>query len=151
MNLCLCGCNTLVRHRWKRGHQFRAGRGNAQLDATVVGEIAKALDDPPFVPPDEPLPAAPPNGPPPYPGRIDRMRWRIAAERPGTPPTNPWVETKCHECLGKMWTRDPMSTWEHGGLCDECDYILRSEVQTNNNRRFSLQAHTIWDPFRPRT
>jgi hypothetical protein len=88
--------------------------------------------------------------PPAYPAPIDRRRWRLASERPGTPKTNPWIQTKCHVCLGPMWTRDHTSTWEHGGICEEDEYLLRSEMSTHNRRQFQVQARTYHDPFRPR-
>jgi hypothetical protein len=148
MNLCQCGCGKLVRHRWVRGHQYRAGRGHAPQDAAIVAGIADTLvDDPPFAVPTEPPPAA---GPPAHPAPIDRRRWRLAVERPGTPPTNPWIETKCNNCISTMWTRDPLSTWEHGALCDECYYVLTSEVHDHGHRQFNRQERTLHDPFRPR-
>ena len=134
MNLCACGCGKEVKNKWVRGHQYRMGRGNAPLPGQEP----------------VPLPGPQADGPPPYPQSIDRRRWRLASERPGTSPLQPWIETKCHECVSKMWTRDPTSTWEFGGVCEECEYRLRSGMNEQQGRQYNLQARTIHDPFRPR-
>jgi hypothetical protein len=89
------------------------------------------------------------DGPPP--GSIDHRRWRIAAQRPNTPVSNPWIKTNCTNCRLPMWTRDPLSTWEQGGICEECEYVLRSEFHNLNRRQFQTQRRIQFvDPFRPR-
>lgn len=87
---------------------------------------------------------------PPESGVIDRRRWRLADMRPNTPSIGPWTVTKCHNCLAPMYTRDPLSVWEKGALCEECSYILRSELHEHGQRHFRIQARGPVDPFRPR-
>jgi hypothetical protein len=89
------------------------------------------------------------DGPPAYPAAIDRRLWRLAEDRPNTPPTNPWIETKCGNCLERMWARDPEATWERGGLCQECLYYIVSE---QTQARVNAQNRTAptrrgYDPF----
>lgn len=135
MNQCECGCGRLVRGHWYRNHKWRSGRGNSNPE--------------PDAPVAFPGPEAP-DGPPPYPAPLDRRRWRLASERPGTSPFNPWVETRCSQCHEKMWTRDVTSTFEHGGLCEEDEYRFRTEIQERAGQRFNTQARTVHDPFRPK-
>lgn len=161
MNFCKCGCGTLVKNMWVRNHQYRVGRGNAPVDPEVSEQITQALVDLPFAlpedppspdepPPEEPSPQPVVYGPPPHPFPLDRRRWRLASERPSTPLSDPWIETKCHNCRERMWTRDPTSTWEQGGICEECDYLLHDKMYDIRRSHLNLQVRAYIDPFRPR-
>lgn len=156
MHPCQCGCGTLVRHRWVRGHQFRAGRGNKQVDAKIVEQMAQTLVEEPApaafqaIPVDGGIVVKPYDGPPAHPASIDHRRWSLAVDRPNTSLANPWIETKCHNCLGKMWTRDPQSTWEYGGICETCDYTLRNELSDYGKQQLGREARAFFDPFKGR-
>ena len=93
-----------------------------------------------------PEPSAPADGPPPYPHLIDRSRWRLAEERPGTSQDASWIKTQCHSCLLPMWTRDPLSTWENAGTCEECSYLFREDLGSQVARR-NGSARAPYDPF----
>ena len=168
LNPCMCGCGELVRGTFKRGHHGREKHADSDREQ-IMSDLAKALakvrpDEPPQIdPPDvatpvnnDPAPVAPPpvltphQGPPAYPASIDHRRWLLAGERPNTPKTNPWIETKCHACLNPMWTRDPLSTWEHGGVCEECLFVQIGDYYDRARQQFGVQARTIPNPFRPR-
>lgn len=129
MNNCGCDCGAQVKGRYKRGHARRK---------VVLAPV-------PVTP--EPLVIAP-EGPPAHPLPIDRRRWRLAGERPGTPLTDPWIKTNCQNCLLPMWTRDPLSTWEHGGICEECDYVLRTGMADMRAAQQNRMRALVLNPFR---
>ena len=134
MNDCACGCGETVKKgkTWVRGHHFRHRplvEPNSDLKAIV--EALKAI----------------PDGPPAHPLPINRARWRLAEDRPGTSVTNPWIKTKCHSCLNEMWTRDELSRWEHGGLCEECGWLARENMGDLARKQFQQMARKPWDPF----
>lgn len=86
----------------------------------------------------------------PPPGRVDRRRWRLASQRENTPESNPWIVTTCHECRERMYTKDPLSTWEHVGLCEECHYLLMSRMHEEGRGQWQHQQRSLHNPFRPR-
>lgn len=139
---CACGCGELAwgkykRHHyeaWVREHKLYEHSEDPRADA-LVETINQVVGY---------------KGPPDHPAPIDHRRWRLASDRPSTPKSNPWIKTKCHECLNEMWTRDPLSTWQHGGFCEECEYMLRTEMQSHGQRHWQIQQRTQVDPFRPR-
>ena len=134
MNPCAFGCGEMVAKTYKRGHHFRKKHPllmvvDMEPQTVVFSQVADLQFE----------------GPPLHPLPIDRRRWRLAEERPGTPPQDPWLKTQCHSCLNPMWTRDPLSTWEHGGLCEECAYVVREDVgRTNMHFRDAPKFH---NPF----
>ena len=145
---CCCGCGedvtmlaTSEATEWyKKGH-----RENPVAPPAPTGgfdELVETLSAPPEVSRE-----TPPDGPPPYPAQLDRRRWRIASERPNILVTSPWIKTQCRNCVLPMWTRDPLSMWEKGGVCEECDYILRSELHEQRHQR--MRSRRMLDLFRP--
>jgi hypothetical protein len=143
MNQCACGCGRETAKIWAPGHNRK--KVGDQLNPTLVEQLAPE-------PKPEPVPVQPnvEGGPPPHPAPIDRRRWRLASEKPGTSLTNPWIATKCHRCLLPMWTHDQQTTWEQGGLCEECAYTLITERGVHQWHHFQVQQHRLVDPFRPR-
>jgi hypothetical protein len=151
-NLCACGCGRRTWQKWARGHGIRTMGQEVPAQTAVKlsdGSSGTTAEVPAYKSSETPLVSII-DGPPMHPAPIDRRRWRIASERPGTPLTAPWIATRCHNCRNPMWTRDPLSTWEHGGMCEEDDYILRSELADHGRKQFQQQARTYHDPFRPR-
>lgn len=138
MNLCECGCGGEAKKRFIRGHHLRK---SVLIDGTQViitepqtvtfSQVADLSFD----------------GPPPHPLPIDRRRWRLAEDRPVTPVTNPWIKTYCNQCRQLMWTRDPKSTYEEGGFCEECAYIMREDLRETGNRRAAQMATKPYNPF----
>jgi len=129
-NKCACGCGELTWGEYRQGHREQPVR---PFELNLSPDVSR-----------ETLPEGPPPGP------VDHRRWRLAAERPGTNPASAWIKTRCCMCKYEMWTRDPLSTWEHGGVCEEDEYILREELATYGRKQFQQQARTFHDPFRPK-
>lgn len=140
---CKCGCGETVAkgRRYKRYHHWR----KKVIAEPVVLETPVVIAEPQTAT----EVAEPYDGPPAYPATIDRRRWRLAEERPGISPRAPWISTRCTNCREPMWTRDPLSTWEQGGICEECLYITVTEMTDarvkQQNRTVSV-ARSI-DPF----
>lgn len=146
---CSCGCGALTWGTFKRGHEqaFLEGKPPpADTNVSILEDELELSSEPEALPVSAPSIA---DGPP-VGGPIDRRRWRLASERPNIPKTDPWIKTKCHGCLSPMWTHDPLSIWEQGGVCEECDYIIRTQLSVNDKRQFGVQQRVLHDPFRPR-
>ena len=67
--------------------------------------------------------------------------------RPNTPVSGPWMKTNCGNCAGVMWTRDPLSTYEKGGVCDECLYLLTDSLYDQRGKQWQVQRRTFHNPF----
>lgn len=175
---CLCGCGQKIlgwgNKAYKPGHRPNlAVQRDQELVSKRVHDVleqfaepeppaeqvtAPVAEQPPVqaaAPEPAPAPAPAPVAPtpvfgPPENGSIDRRLWRLASERSG-PKSGGWLKTQCRNCVLPMWTRDPMSLWENGGICEECHFLYVSEMQTGDRRQFQIQARTYHDPFRPRT
>lgn len=171
-HLCACGCGGTTWGKYVKGHRrnpavSRETSGVADEGKAAAFEAADAgstpapresgqgqaspaeqgFDSAESVQPDPPVA---PNGPPNHPEHLDRRRWRIAADRPGTPLTNPWIKTQCSNCFLPMYTRDQTSTLEKGGMCEECNYVMTTEVLELQGKQWNRQLRAPHDPFRPR-
>lgn len=137
---CICGCGEKVwdRGSLKRGHPIDPPNVSRE---TLEVAVADPLPAPPVVDASASILGPPPDG------SIDRRLWRLATDRPSTPKSNPWIGTRCHECKQPMWTKDPLSTWEKGGICEECFWILTDAQVSTTNQQY--RARVYRDPFRP--
>lgn len=89
----------------------------------------------------------PSNAPPPHPASVDRGRYRIAEEPPGTDLHAPWVLDRCLECREKVYTHNRAVAEKHETICEDCYYRMVSdywERQTQHRRQMMVQ---VINPF----
>ena len=93
------------------------------------------------------IPAVSYQGPPPHPAPVDRGKWRIADEPPGTDLTQPWVLGTCEECKDPTWAHSAKAVANRELLCETCSYNLVSELADLRVAAESRRAPRIIDPF----
>ena len=95
----------------------------------------------------EPVFTSPPNVPPPHPSSVDRGRFRIAEEPPGTDLHQPWALDRCLECREKVYTHNHAVAEKHETICEDCYYRMVSdywERQTQQRRQMTVR---VINPF----
>lgn len=88
-----------------------------------------------------------PNVPPPHPASVDRGRFRIAEEPPGTDLHASWVSDRCLECREAVWTHNHAVAEKHETICEDCYYRMVSdywERQTQQRRQMTVR---VINPF----
>ena len=125
----------------------------AELLKHIPKEEPKAIEEP------QPEPAAPAPAPrtnvieidgrtltvPPQTGPIDRFKWRLAEEPPGTDLTAPWESVRCIECQEIMFRRNPKAD-----MCEFCTYMMYETLSEGRVKQDAVITRTYHDPFRPK-
>ena len=92
-------------------------------------------------------PAAGSDAPPPHPAPVDRGKYRIAEEPPGTDLTQPWLPTRCLECRDAIWARNERTVTKGEAICESCFYMMVSE-HYDKLAEVRQQWRMTWrDPF----
>ena len=87
------------------------------------------------------------NCPPPHPEPFDHNLYRVAEDPPGTDMYQPWIAAFCIHCLMPLWTHSALMAEKNECLCEECSWLLISEISETRAKRQNVPVQRYHDPF----
>lgn len=85
--------------------------------------------------------------PPPYPGVVNRGKFRIAEEPGGTDLTAPWVLDWCVMCREPTWTHNHVVAAKNETLCEDCAWRMVDEFADMRVAAENRRRTMTYDPF----